>query len=70
MTTIASSILNVGDVVLVEPHVQRWSTKKDQTERDWTEWGVKLDLQSVSLLHSSITTNDAVPTKELMPFRI
>ena len=70
MTTIAPSILNVGDVVLVEPHVQRWSTKKDQTERDWTEWGVKLDLQSVSLLHSSITTNDAVPTKELMPFRI
>lgn len=70
MTAISPSELIVGNIVLIESHVRRWSTKKDQTERGWTEWGVKLDLQCVSLLHPGIAPSDAMTSKDLTPFKI
>ena len=54
MTALPPADLTIDNIILVKSRVRRWSTKKDTTEKAWTEWGVKLDLVSVSLLHVAI----------------
>ncbi|KAF8550784.1 hypothetical protein OG21DRAFT_1487490 [Imleria badia] len=70
MTAIPSGQLNLNDIVLVESRICRWSTKKDTTEKGWSEWGVKLDLLCVSLLHVAVWPDEAITVKTKEPFRI
>ncbi|KAG6371572.1 hypothetical protein JVT61DRAFT_9280 [Boletus reticuloceps] len=70
MSALPPAQLNAEDIVLIESRIRRWSTKKDLSEKGWTEWGVKLDLASVSLLHVAVRPAQSKVVTTTAAFRI
>ncbi|KAN0086077.1 hypothetical protein V8E55_007211, partial [Tylopilus felleus] len=51
MDAISVAKLNIRDIVLVEGRIRQHTTKQDQAQKGWMEWGVKFELVCVLLLH-------------------
>ena len=54
MDAISVAELNIRDIVLVEGRIRQHTTKQDQAQKGWMEWGVKFELVCVLLLHDRL----------------
>ncbi|KIJ04713.1 hypothetical protein PAXINDRAFT_21994 [Paxillus involutus ATCC 200175] len=62
MHTRPASSLKTGDIILIEAWIRRYPSAKetrDQMDKGWKTWKVKLELKAVSIVHEKLQLTDS-----------